>query len=100
MQYQNVQRLCLKVVRWSGGEGLEVLEERMKTIEPDKYEIYKLLGIEQTDGIKTKKVFERVKGKVSKRVKMLTNIELNYVNFGACNQHKSDTSSSLSNKRL
>ena len=33
------------------------------------------------DGIKTKKVFERVKGKVSKRVKMLTNTELNDVNL-------------------
>ena len=72
----------------------------MKMIDPDKYEIYKLLGIEQTDGIKTKKIFERVKGKVNKRVKMLTNIELNDVNFGACNQHKSDTSSNLSNERL
>ena len=45
------------------GEGLEVLEERMKTMDPDKYEIYKFLGIEQAVGIKTKKVFERVKGK-------------------------------------
>ena len=33
------------------------------------------------DGIKTKKVFERMKGKVNKRVKMLTNTELNDVNL-------------------
>ena len=63
-----------KIVR---GEGLELLEERMKTMDPDKNEIYKFLGIEQLDGIKTKKVFERVKGEVKKRVKMLTNTKLN-----------------------
>ena len=34
-------------------EGLEVLEERMKTIDPDENEIYKVLGIEQADRIKT-----------------------------------------------
>ena len=61
-----------KMVR---GEGLEVLEERMKTTDLDENEIYKFLAIEQADGIETKKVFERVKGEVSKRVKMLTNIE-------------------------
>ena len=33
------------------------------------------------DGIKTKKVFERVKGEVNKRVKILTTIELNGVNL-------------------
>ena len=50
-----------KMVR---GEGLPVLEERMKTMDPDENEIYKFLGIEQADGIKTKHVFERVKNEV------------------------------------
>ena len=40
------------------GEGLEVLKERMKTMDPDENEIYKFLGIEQADGIKMKRVFE------------------------------------------
>ena len=53
-----------KMVR---GKRLEVLEERMKTMDPDENEIYKFLGIEQADGIKTKKVFESVKGEVNKR---------------------------------
>ena len=53
----------------------------MKTIDPDENETYKFLGMEQTDGIKTKKVFEQVKGKVNKRVKMLSNTELNDVNL-------------------
>ena len=51
----------------------------MKTMDPDDNDIYQFLGREQVDGIKTKKVFERVKGEVNKRVKMLTNTELNDV---------------------
>ena len=37
-------------VKMIKGEGLEVLEERMKTMDPDDNEIYKFLGIEQADG--------------------------------------------------
>ena len=48
----------------------------MKTIDPEKNEIYKFLGIEQACGIKTKKIFGRVKGEVKKRVKMLPKIKL------------------------
>ena len=51
---------------------MQVLEERMKTMNPDENDIYKFLGIEQADGIKTKNVYERVKEEVIKRVKMLT----------------------------
>ena len=61
------------------GEELEVLEERMNTMDPEENGIYKFLGIEQADGIKTKTVFERVKGEVNKRVKM--NANLNDVNL-------------------
>ena len=67
-----------KMVR---GEGLEILEEKMKTIDPDKNGTYKFLGIEQADGIKTKKVFEQVKGEVNKRLRILSNTELNDVNL-------------------
>ena len=63
------------------GEGLEVMEEKMKTTDPDENRIYESLGTEQADGIKTKKVFERAKGEVNKRVKMLTNTESNDVNL-------------------
>ena len=58
---------------------MEVLEERMNTMDPEENGIYKFLGIEQADGIKTKTVFERVKGEVNKRVKM--NADLNDVNL-------------------
>ena len=58
------------------GEELEVLEETIKTMDPQNNETYNFLLIEQADGIKIKKVFERVKTKVNKRVKMLTNTGL------------------------
>ena len=48
-------------------------------MDPEENRIYKFLGIEQADGIKTKTVFERVKGEVNKRVKM--NADLNDVNL-------------------
>ena len=58
---------CAKIVfersKMVRGEGLEVLKERMKMMDSDENEIYKFLEIEQADGIKTKKVFERVKAK-------------------------------------
>ena len=50
-------------------------------MDPEENEIWKFLGIEEAYGVKTKKVFERVKGEVNKRVKMLTNTELNDVNL-------------------
>lgn len=37
------------------GEGLQVLQKRTKTIDPDQKEYSKFLGVEQADGIKTKK---------------------------------------------
>ena len=63
------------------GEGLQVLEKRMKTMYPDENEIFGLLGIEQADSIQMKMVFERVKEEVSKRIKMIANTELNDANL-------------------
>ena len=62
-------------------EGLQVLEERMDSMDPDKNEIYKFLGIEQADGIKTKRMYEWVKHEVTNRVRMLINTELNDINL-------------------
>ena len=76
---------CAEIIYQNGkmvrGEGLQVLEERMKTMNPDENEVYKFLGIEQADGINKKAVYERVKEEVTKRVKMLTKTELNYANL-------------------
>ena len=57
--------------------GLLVLDEQMETMNPDENEIYKFLGVEQVDGIKTKVVFKCVKSRVEKRIKMLVNTEFN-----------------------
>ena len=48
---------------------------------PDQKEIYKFLGVEQADGIKTKKVYNRVKGETNRRQQMLTKTELNDKNL-------------------
>ena len=76
---------CVEIVfkrgKMARGEELEILEERIKAIDPDENEVYKFLGIEQADGIKTKKDFEMVQGEVNKRVKILTSTELNNVNL-------------------
>ena len=62
-------------------EGLQVLEERMESMDPDKNDSYKFFGIEQADRIKTKTVYERVKHEVTKRVRMLINTEFNNINL-------------------
>ena len=36
-------------------EGLQVFQERMKTMDPDQKEIYKLLGVEHAGGNKLRK---------------------------------------------
>ena len=47
---------CTEIVFERGnmvrGEGLQVLHERMKAMNPDQNEIYKFLGVVQADGIK------------------------------------------------
>ena len=72
---------CAEIVFERGkmvkGEGLQVLQERMKTLDPDQEEMYKFLGVEQADGIKTKNVYERVKEEVTKRLKLLMKSALN-----------------------
>ena len=71
---------CAEIIFEKGklakGEGLHVLQEKMKTMDPDQKEIYKFLGGEQTDGIKTKEVYNRVKEEINRRLHMLTKTEL------------------------
>ena len=43
------------------GEGLDLLEERMRAMNSDKNEVYKVLGCEQADKVDKGKVLERVK---------------------------------------
>ena len=71
--YQNVLRLYSNMERLLKEKGLQVLNERINTKDPDENDIYKFLGVEQADGIKTKDVFERLS--------WLASTELNNVNL-------------------
>ena len=63
------------------GEEPQVLQERMKTMDPDQKEIYKFLGVEQADRIKTKEAYNRVKEEINRILQMLTKTELNAKNL-------------------
>ena len=58
-------------------EGLQVLNERIKTIDLDENAVYKFLGVEQADGIKKKEVYNRVKEEISRRMNLIARTELN-----------------------
>ena len=72
---------CAEIIYQNGkmvrGEGLQVLEERMKMMNPWTKMRSTSSWESQADCIKTKTVYERVKEEVTKRVKMLTKTELN-----------------------
>ena len=61
---------CAEIILEKGkmvkGEGLQVLQEKMKTMDPDQKEIYNFLGVEQADGIKIKEVYNRVKEEINR----------------------------------
>ena len=97
---------CAKIVfeKWKmvKGEGLQVLNKIMKTMDPEENEIYKFLGVEQTDGIKKKQMYNRVKEEVSRRMSIITRTELNDKNLvGALNTKVNTVAAySLSNECL
>ena len=63
---------CAEIVFVRGkmvkGEDLQVLNKRMKTMDPNENEIYKLFGVEQANGIKMKEVYNRAKEEISGRM--------------------------------
>ena len=76
---------CAEIVFKKGrmikGEGLTVLEEKMKALDPSRNEIYKFLGCEQADKIDVKRVMERVKNEIRKRLDQLVSLNLNDQNL-------------------
>ena len=62
---------CAEIVIKEGkmvkGEGLSVLEEKMKALDPEQNDVYKFVGVEQSNDIDVKKVLERVKKEIKKR---------------------------------
>ena len=57
-------------------EGLEVLEERMKCLDPVKYENYKFLGYEQSDSIKKDAILNRIKAEMMNRLNRVLDSKL------------------------
>ena len=61
-------RIALQIVFEIGkmvkGEGLQELNDRMKTLDSSKKDIYKFLGVKQVDSIKMKKVYYRAKEEI------------------------------------
>ena len=76
---------CTEIVFRKGkmvkGEGLPVLEEKMKALNPEKNDVYKFLGCEESDDIDVKKVLERVKKEIKKRTEHLVKLHLNDKNL-------------------
>ena len=61
------------------GERLVVLDERMKSLDPDLNESYKFLRCKQAEGIKADVVYQRVSKEMEKRIKAHTGIlQFNY----------------------
>ena len=76
---------CAEVIFKNGkmvkGEGLAVLEERMKALDPEQNEVFKFLGCEQGNKIDVKKVMRRVKKEIAKRLEQLIEVNLNDENL-------------------
>ena len=62
-------------------EELVVLEEKMDALDPSKNKIYKFLRCEQANKIDIKRVVERAKKEIRKRLDHLTGLNLNDVNL-------------------
>ena len=58
------------------GEGLEILQQRMQSLDPSSNDTYRFLGVEQADGIQKDKVLQRVKVEMLDRLKKLLQLEL------------------------
>ena len=62
-------------------QGLFVLEEKMKALDPEKNDVYKFFGCEKSDDIYVKKILERVKKETKKRAEYLVKLRLNDKNL-------------------
>ena len=57
-------------------EGLQILQERMNALDPNKNEIYRFLGCERPERIDIKKVMERFQIQMKHRTRKLVGEEL------------------------
>ena len=78
-------RKCAEIVFRKGkmvkGVALAVLGEKMKAPDPEKNDVYKFLGCEQSDDIDVKTVLERIKKEIKKSTENLVKLHLNDKNL-------------------
>ena len=76
---------CAEVVFRKGvmvkGNGLSIMEDRMKSLDPDNGDYYKFLGLEQANGIDRHQVYKIVKEKVKERMQNIVTYELHDKNL-------------------
>ena len=76
---------CAEIVfrkdKMAKGIGLAVLDEKMKASDPSRNENYTFLGCEQVDKINVKRVMERVKNEIMRRLDHLVGLHLNDQNL-------------------
>ena len=76
---------CAEIVFKKGkmvkGIGLAVLEEKMKALDPSRNKNYKFLGCEQADKINVKRMMERVKNEIMRRLDHLMGLQINDQNL-------------------
>ena len=76
---------CAEVVFRKGvmvkGNGLSIMEDRMKSLDPDNGDYYKFLGLEQANGIDRHQVYKNVKEKVKERMQNIVTYELHDKNL-------------------
>ena len=78
---KNVQKLLFLKNKMIKGEELNVLEEKMGASDPNKNKIYKFLVCEQADKIDGKRVVERAKKEIRKRLDYIKGLNLNGQNL-------------------
>ena len=63
------------------GEGLPVLEEKINALDSNKKGIFKFFGYKQANKIDVKRVMEKVKKEIRRRLNHLTGLNLNDKNL-------------------
>ncbi len=63
------------------GEGLAMFEEGMNALDPEQNEVHNFFGCEQGDKIDVKRVMERMKKEIAKRLEQLMGMNLNDENL-------------------
>ena len=78
-------RKCAEIVfrkdKMVKGEGLPVLEEKINALDSNKKGIFKFFGYKQASKIDVKRVMEKVKKEIRRRLNHLTGLNLNDKNL-------------------